>query len=103
MKCSATISVGGLVRARSLAMSIACISKHPLANNEPNTIGWKHKRVGRRHHKGARPMTARESAHPIVLSGWESRPQGQGGDGEREPSKDTCAGPVGLAYPSQLP
>src|SRR5262245_34078727 len=38
MKCSATISAGGLVRARSLAMSIAYISKHPPANHEPNTI-----------------------------------------------------------------
>ena len=43
-------------------------------------------------------MTTRESDHPIVLGGRESRPQGEGGDGGTEPSKDTCAGHAGPEY-----
>ena len=43
-------------------------------------------------------MTLRESDHLIVLGGRESRPQGEGGDGETEPSKETCAGHEGPEY-----
>jgi hypothetical protein len=42
--------------------------------------------VGQSDHKGARPMTARESDPPIVLRERESRSQGEGADGETEPA-----------------
>ncbi len=48
-------------------------------------------------------MMARESDHLIVLGGRESRPQGEGGDGGTEPSKETCAGHAGPEHTSQPP
>ena len=48
-------------------------------------------------------MTRRESDHPIELGGRESRPRGEGGDGETEPAKETWAGHAGPEDPSQPP
>ena len=40
-------------------------------------------------------MVHGESDHLIVLGGRESRPQGEGGDGETQPSQETGAGQAG--------
>ncbi len=48
-------------------------------------------------------MVHGESDHLVVLRGRESRPQGEGGDGETQPSQETCAGQVGPEHPSQPP
>ena len=43
-----------------------------------------------------RPLSAYwESDHLGVLRGRESRPHGEGGDGETQPSQETCAGHAG--------
>ena len=47
--------------------------------------------------------TWRESDHPRVLRGRESRPRGEGGDGGTEPSQGTCAGHAGPESTSQPP
>jgi len=52
---------------------------------------------------GGRQTMARESDHLIVLGGRESRPRGEGGDGEAQPSQETCAGHAGPEHTSQPP
>ena len=41
------------------------------------------------------PHAYGESDHLVVLGGRESRSQGEGGDSETQPSKETCAGHAG--------
>src|SRR5713226_3999509 len=48
--------------------------------------------VSRAEPKRGALKTWRESDHPIVLGGRESRSRGEGGDGGTEPSQDTCTG-----------
>ena len=50
-----------------------------------------------------RQTMARESDHLRGLGGRESRPRGEGGDGEAQPSQETCAGHAGPESTSQPP
>jgi hypothetical protein len=70
---------------------------------EPTRHGQRPQPVSRAEQKRGELKTWRESDHPIVLGGRESRSQGEGGDGGTEPSQDTCTGHVGPEYTSQPP
>jgi len=70
---------------------------------EPTRHGERPQPVSRAEQKRGGLKTSRESDHLIVLGGRESRPRGEGGDGETEPAKETWAGQEGPEYPSQPP
>jgi hypothetical protein len=70
---------------------------------EPTRHAQRPQPVSRAEQKRGELKTWRESDHPIVLGGRESRSRGEGGDGGTKPSQETCAGHVGPESTSKPP